>query len=195
MSKYLPPDKEDQLFFKKMMAGISRLNHQKKWVSQTLKKNKKITSQQVVSPQERIENKKEAWLTQIEHISLQDPTICSLEADQKLFFKRPGLQHKVMKRLMRGEFYPAECLDLHGLTVEQARATLLSFLAKHYTQDHRSVLVIHGKGHSSTAGPKLKNHVNAWLMQIPWVLAFVSARTQAGGSGAVYILLARKTHR
>lgn len=192
MPKYSPPDEDDQLFFKKMMTGISRLNYQEKWVRKTSKKNKKITAQNLVWQQEKSKRKEEAWLTQIEPIALQDPTVWPLEANQKLFFRRPGLQHKVMKKLMRGEFPPTECLDLHGLTIEQARTTLLSFLMRHYSQDQRSVLVIHGKGHSSTAGPKLKNHVNAWLMQIPWVLAFASAPPQSGGAGAVSILLARK---
>lgn len=137
MSKYPLPDEDDQLFFKKMMVGISRLNHQEKWVYKKTKKQKKITAQDFVREQEKSKYKEDEWRTQIEPIALQDPTVWPLEANQKLFFRRPGLQHKVMKKLMRGEFPAAECLDLHGLTIEQARTTLLSFLLRHYSQSHR----------------------------------------------------------
>jgi DNA-nicking Smr family endonuclease len=52
------------------------------------------------------------------------------------------------------------------------------------------VRVIHGKGRrSGPRGPVLKNVVNQWLQRNGDVLAFGSARSIDGGSGAVYVLL------
>jgi DNA-nicking Smr family endonuclease len=59
----------------------------------------------------------------------------------------------------------------------------------------RCVLVIHGKGEHSPQGMGvLRGEIAAWLSQGPssqHVAAFVSARAQDGGDGAVYVLLRR----
>jgi DNA-nicking Smr family endonuclease len=52
------------------------------------------------------------------------------------------------------------------------------------------VRIIHGKGYRSGArGPVLKTAVNLWLRHHHDVIAFVSARTIDGGTGALYVLL------
>ena len=53
--------------------------------------------------------------------------------------------------------------------------------------------VIHGKGkRSGPRGPVLKHAVNVWLRHFDQVLAFASARGMDGGTGAIYVLLARQ---
>ena len=55
------------------------------------------------------------------------------------------------------------------------------------------MLVVHGKAWGSTSDyPVIKSHVNAWLREWPSVLAFCSAATIDGGTGAVYVLLRRR---
>ncbi len=90
---------------------------------------------------------------------------------------------------MRGEIPRSACLDLHGMTVDQARLAVLEFLLMSQKAGFRCVQIIHGKGKLSQTVPKLKNHVNYWLAQFPGVLAFSSAQARDGGTGGVYVLL------
>jgi len=115
-----------------------------------------------------------------------------LETGDELIFARPGLQHRLLKRLRRGQFIvDAEC-DLHGLTVPEARRMLIEFLNRAMRRHCYCVRVIHGKGHGSRHHiPVLKNKVNTWLLQCHDVLAFSSARQVDGGTGALYVLLRR----
>jgi len=113
-----------------------------------------------------------------------------LETGEELWFARRGLQHRTLKRLRRGQFaLQAEC-DLHGLTVVEARQALSVFLKECLARGHHCVRVIHGKGLGSHQRiPILKGKVGGWLAQRDEVLAFCSARTVDGGTGAVYVLL------
>ena len=113
-----------------------------------------------------------------------------LETGEELWFARRGLQHRTLKRLRRGQFaLQAEC-DLHGLTVVEARQALSVFLKECLARGHLCVRVIHGKGLGSHQRiPILKGKVGGWLAQRDEVLAFCSARTVDGGTGAVYVLL------
>ncbi len=82
-------------------------------------------------------------------------------------------------------------IDLHGLTVAEAKAALRQFLVAALEQQVRCVRIIHGKGlRSGHRGPVLKGAVNAMLRRSDAVLAYVSARQVDGGTGAVYVLLA-----
>ncbi len=86
----------------------------------------------------------------------------------------------------------ADEIDLHGLTALQAREALRQFLAEAVQRGLGCVRVVHGKGlRSGPRGPVLKHAVNTWLRKVDAVLAFVSAPRRDGGTGAVYVLLAR----
>jgi DNA-nicking Smr family endonuclease len=112
-----------------------------------------------------------------------------------LEFRRPGIQHRVYQDLQRGVIEPAASLDLHGMRVAEARAALARFLTQSLNAQRRCVRVVHGKGRSSATPPILKQKVNQWLRQPDAVLAFCSAPRWDGGTGAVYVLLSRKTRR
>ena len=54
----------------------------------------------------------------------------------------------------------------------------------------RCVRIVHGKGLGSPGrAPVLKSHVPRWLARKKEVLAFVQARPQEGGAGALVVLL------
>ena len=117
----------------------------------------------------------------------------SVAAEQYLFHSRPGLQHRLLNRLRRGQLAVGAVLDLHGMTVNQARQSLGRFLQRSRARRIRVVLVIHGKGYSAKMrGGVLKSQVNGWLRQHHEVLAFCSAQPADGGTGAVYVLLSTK---
>lgn len=110
----------------------------------------------------------------------------------ELLFLRSGISRDTMRRVKRGQIAVQDELDLHGLTVEQARLAFSYFLKEAFLRSHRCVRIIHGKGLRSEARlPILKGCVNSWLRQKDEVLAFCSARTEDGGTGAVYVLLKR----
>lgn len=113
-----------------------------------------------------------------------------LTHERNLQFIRPGLQHRVVKQLRQGKLrYQAE-LDLHGLTIVEARLELTEFLHAVMEAGLRSVLIIHGKGYGSEGQtPVLKRKVNYWLRQRHEVLAFCTAQPCDGGEGALYLLL------
>jgi len=105
-------------------------------------------------------------------------------------FTVPGLQKRVLRRLRAGEFGVDVELDLHGLTVDEAKRRLGGFLQACLADGCRCLHLIHGKGYRSEGEyPILKNRINLWLRQHPDVLAFCTARPAEGGTGAVYVLL------
>ena len=114
------------------------------------------------------------------------------ETGEELCFARPGLQHKALRKLRRGQFRVSVELDLHGMTVPVARQALAEFLQQCRASNRRCVRIIHGKGNGShNRGPVLKTMVNRWLQQRDEILAFCSAPPNDGGTGAVYVLLKR----
>jgi len=113
-----------------------------------------------------------------------------LEFDPDGDYHRPGVQQSVLRKLRRGQFPLEDELDLHGLTVAQARERLAAFLARAGGHRLRCVRVIHGKGFSSPGmRPVLKPQVRYWLRQDERVLAYSGAPAHAGGGGALYVLL------
>jgi DNA-nicking Smr family endonuclease len=81
-------------------------------------------------------------------------------------------------------------IDLHGMTVDEARDALADFLLEARNRGLRCVRVIHGKGLTSpNREPVLKGKVRRWLAQWDDVLAYCEAARHAGGAGAVIVLL------
>lgn len=107
-----------------------------------------------------------------------------------LDFKRPGVQHGVYKNLRLGKYAIDAQLDLHRLTVDQAREALAEFIRDCLQHNIRCALINHGKGENRQPQPALlKSCVANWLPQLDAVMAFHSAQRQHGGVGATYVLL------
>jgi DNA-nicking Smr family endonuclease len=122
----------------------------------------------------------------------EDPQTADLETGDDLWYQRHGLQHGILRKLRRGQFAVQAELDLHGMTVPVARAALASFLSAGRREGLRCVRIVHGKGNGSPGRrPVLKSLLGGWLRRRREVLAFCSARPADGGTGAVYVLLAR----
>ncbi len=116
--------------------------------------------------------------------------LSSIATGDELFFARDGLQHKVIKRLKRGELSIQAELDLHRLTKKEAREAVVEFLHYCTSNNLKQIRIVHGKGHGSPGKiPILKTLVNHWLQQRDEILAFCSARPCDGGTGAIYVLL------
>lgn len=111
------------------------------------------------------------------------------ECPDILDFSRSGLQHNILKKLRQGKNPVEHSLDLHGLTVNQARVELINFLNECESTNIRHAIIVHGKGFGSNGKPVIKPMINRWLPQVKNVLAFHSAQPKDGGNGAVYVLL------
>ncbi len=109
-----------------------------------------------------------------------------------------GIDPRLVRRLRAGEYVYQAHLDLHGMTSEEARRAVESFLTQAYQSGKRCVLIIHGRGRNSKDQiPVLKSRLATWLARGQWarrVLAFTSARACDGGAGALYVLLRRQHH-
>lgn len=106
-----------------------------------------------------------------------------------------GVPVGITQHLHQGRFSIQDHIDLHGMDAAAALDALERFLQRATSDGLRGLLVIHGRGLSSPGEPVLKTKLrqllasNRWQK---WVLAFTSARSCDGGTGATYVLLRKK---
>jgi DNA-nicking Smr family endonuclease len=164
---------EDAAVFRQAGQGAKPLLHSKMDIQPNLKVQKRkatITEELPTAP--------------LSDYQKQD----TVSIDQMIQFNQPGIPHKTLRNLRAGQYNVDAILDLHGMTVMDAKEALYHFLLRCQDKGCRFVLIIHGKGRSVTK-PILKNMLNNWLRQLEQVLAFCSAAAKDGRSGALYVLL------
>jgi DNA-nicking Smr family endonuclease len=136
---------------------------------------------------QRVRNEREVLEASL---SDTDPWEAGFEAGDELNFLRDGLGTDTLRKLRRGHWKLQSEIDLHGLTVAEARPALVEFLNDCLREGLRCVRIIHGKGlGSKNQMPVLKRKVASWLMQRDEILAFCQARRVEGGGGAAVVLL------
>lgn len=114
------------------------------------------------------------------------------------------MDSKAFRNLRRGKLAPQGRIDLHGMTLDEARPALMQFILGARAQGKRLVLVITGKGRRAVdEGPiprragALRHEVPQWLSRPPLsgaVQQVAPAHPRHGGSGAIYVYL-RKDRR
>lgn len=171
---------DDRDLFRKSMRGVRRLDHD---IAPPAKRRPApIPSQRRRDDQAVIDELRNGEFDARE-----------IETGDELLFLRSGLQRRVLRRLRRGEFTVEAELDLHGHTVERARAALNVFLMDAKSSHRHCVRIVHGKGlRSPGRRPVLRDKVARWLRQRADVLAFCTAPAADGGAGALYVLLKRR---
>lgn len=123
--------------------------------------------------------------------SLAAPNFNEIETGDILSWHQAGIQKRVVRKLRQGQYAIKDELDLHGLNQAQAKLSTAAFLNQARTQGFSCVRIVHGKGNRSEYGPVLKRAIGGWLVKRKDVLAFASAPSHDGGTGAIYVLLAR----
>lgn len=111
--------------------------------------------------------------------------------EEYISYRHASISHKTLRKLRKGQYNVEATLDLHGFSVNKAEIALKEFLCESLQQEHRVVVVIHGKGKQRL--PILKNKLNHWLRTVKDILAFCSASSAHGRHGAVYILLKKRS--
>ena len=118
--------------------------------------------------------------------------VTEVDGGEVLSFCRDGIQKNVFKKLRSGGYRISDELDLHGLSVKQAKEILVFYIQEAAQFEGCCIRIIHGKGLSSGKQKSvLKTYINHWLSEHDRVLAFHSAKVKDGGTGAVYVLLKR----
>ncbi len=115
-----------------------------------------------------------------------------LETGEHLSYTAPGVQRGVLRKLKSGKYAIQAEIDLHGMNLQTAKQELSAFLVECQHRRLLCVRIIHGKGRKNAdQAPRMKPAVNQWLQSNKKILAFCSARSNDGGTGAVYALLKR----
>lgn len=99
--------------------------------------------------------------------------------------RKNGVQEGVYRKLRLGQYPPQDSLDLHRLTLKDARTQVHQFLQYAQQQGLRTLLITHGKG----ATGLMKSYCWHWLTEHPLVLAWHSAPQRQGGAGATLVLI------
>lgn len=171
-------DENDATLFRKAMSDVKPLRH----------------DQPVGTPRRRPGRARFARanrLAVLEDVPIGHVSDDVIASGDELSFRRPGVPDGVLRKLRGGEYRIAGELDLHGLTVAQAKHALQAFLGAALARHARCVRIIHGKGlRSGHEGPVLKTFVSGVLKRTSAVVAYVSAKPADGGTGALYVLLA-----
>ncbi|HAK16183.1 MAG TPA: DNA mismatch repair protein MutS [Acinetobacter junii] len=181
-SQAVEEEMEDTELFKKALTGVKPIDNGN--IAQIKPKRVKKIDAQTLAKRAAAEGSAEQELTEISDTQAILNPVASQAA---LSYRIATLQHKVFEDLKAGKIRWFEALDLHGCTVEQARAAVLQIIQMAKDENQNVIKIVHGKGPEAI----LKTYVNGWLRQHRDVLAFVSAPENQGGTGAVLVLLKR----
>lgn len=181
-SQAVEEEMEDTELFKKALTGVKPIDNGN--IAQIKPKRVKKIDAQTLAKRAAAEGSAEQELTEISDTQAILNPVASQAA---LSYRIATLQHKVFEDLKAGKIRWFEAVDLHGCTVEQARAAVLQIIQMAKDENQNVVKIVHGKGPEAI----LKTYVNGWLRQHRDVLAFVSAPENQGGTGAVLVLLKR----
>ena len=105
-----------------------------------------------------------------------------------------GIDRRQAARFRKGKLTIEGKIDLHGRTQQDAHDDLLAFLKRAHGAGKRNLLVVTGKGMTTSKIGILRQAVPRWLNEPAFrslVLAFDYAEPQHGGEGALYVLMKR----
>lgn len=173
-------DSSDNEFFLSQMKGVKPIKVEEKVVlaSPQLDKTNASTRRAAATA----ELAKDKNFLSGEYVEPVDP-LAVIE------FKRDGVQNGVYRNLRLGKYQIDARLDLHHMTIDQARNAVFQFIKDCMNNDIRCALITHGKGEGRNLPAQLKSCIAHWLPQFDDVLAFHSAQKQHGWVGATYVLL------
>ena len=114
----------------------------------------------------------------------------------------PNMDKKNFKKLVKGKMEIEGTIDLHGLTADQAKIKLITFINHSYSLGKRLIIVITGKG-KHKGFDEFQRPINGVLRQnLPeWlsgpsvtnkVLQVTQAQPKHEGAGAFYVYLRRQ---
>lgn len=179
------PAPDDEALFQQALHGVIPLSAAEQSLVASYKKPK-ILDAETLARRAAAEGSDES---RHQDISDTQALLNPVSSEAFLSYRIATLQHRVFDQLKAGKLRWFEAVDLHGCTMEQARAAVLKLIDIAHAENQTVVKIVHGKGPTAI----LKTCVNGWLRQHRDVLGFVSAPPEQGGTGAVLVLLKRPT--
>ncbi|MCB1475357.1 MAG: Smr/MutS family protein [Rhodobiaceae bacterium] len=109
----------------------------------------------------------------------------------------PGrIEPRLLRKMSKADGDIDAVIDLHGMRQDAAHMALDRFIKEGAARGFRLVMVITGKGRSSSEGMGiLRQQVPKWLAApslAPLVVATAPAHRHRGGEGAIYVQLRRR---
>jgi DNA-nicking Smr family endonuclease len=119
----------------------------------------------------------------------------SIDDGVRLEGRRIDVDPREIRKLRRGMYAVEGKVDLHGMSLEEAREAVTAFVKRRQSEGDRVIAVIHGKGTHTPGGMGvLRGEIGAWLSDgraARHVAAFATAPDDMGGAGVLLVLLAR----
>ncbi len=125
---------------------------------------------------------------------LSDHNVRLLQPDDFVEWKLDGIQPGVFAHFQAGKYYIEARLDLHRVRINQARDLVAKLIQRCIDSDIRCALISHGRGLKGKPQAQMKSHVVHWLRQHENVIAYSTAPSNLGGTGAVLVKI-RKSHK
>ncbi len=124
-------------------------------------------------------------------LSALGPLTTHFADEYELEVTTPAASPRRMKQLRQGLVRPEARLDLHGLTRDEVRGKVRSFLEDAVHHRKKVVLIITGWGKNSPGEPVLRQEVERYLSldAKAWVVEWGRAPRQLGGDGALVVFL------
>ncbi len=163
---------EDELaFFQSQFKDVKKIEQDKVVL-------KKTANKQVSEIRERQEKKDILFYFSDEY----EPNLKTDDND-RLVYCREDVDHYLLKRLRRGDFQPEIFLDVHGLTLKEAKESLAKLL---YSCEKEQIFC--GSIMTGYGTFKLKNQLPKWLVQHPKIMALSIAPKKLGGDASFLFL-------
>jgi len=174
----LPSDEE---LFEKAMAGVTEIKEYRRM----------RTCRKKVSPPARKEFPDCESMRALEEIVAGRRAMNLADTQEYVEWINDDFRGDFTKLLHEGRFSVKDCLDLHGLSVEEAEEAVALFFRESLRKGYKCLKIIHGRGLRSPNGPVLKGALIKSLSgrYRRHIIAFVTARQCDGGLGALYVLL------
>jgi DNA-nicking Smr family endonuclease len=196
-AKRSPPDapEDDALLFHRLFAGVRPIDRSRGRLPRTAIGRSDAVQRAAKHGPEAEQSEADAVHDRLRALVEGGARFEVADDGRRVEGRRVDLPLDALRRLRRGLLPIDARLDLHGMAVKEACGQLELFLRTMRARGERCVLVIHGKGgHSPQGIGVLRGEIAAWLAQgssSQHVAAFVTARDDDGGEGAVYVLLRR----
>ena len=179
---------EDKILWEKVTQSVRRINPQSAFQSPKQRGASKIGPL------------KSSWTSRTKSVQTGRPKAKTLPdktmlADFRLG-ETSGIDKTSARRMQRGQVPIEDRLDLHGLSQEDARKEVRTFIGSAVQNNLRHVLIITGKGRDGHG--ILREKVPEWLKDAPLCYhlnAISYAQPKDGGKGALYIRLKRQREK
>lgn len=112
----------------------------------------------------------------------------NIDGHTSLHYRQKEVSNKLFRQLQSGKLTIIQRFDFHHHTTIMVHNKLNEILNTTQSNDHRCLLMVHGKGHQH-APAVLKGYISHYLTLHPYCRAYCSALPKHGATGSIYVLI------